>query len=90
MPEMTQTVEVWGSSLVLRIAAHIAKAANMANETEVNIEVIDGGIFIRPQRATKMTLEQKVGAFDPATNGGEFMPSEPVGAETNSNHSENR
>ena len=48
---------------------------------EGEIERVEGGILLRPMGEPKLTLAQKLKAFDPAVHGGEAMASGLVGAE---------
>jgi antitoxin MazE len=77
-----QPILVWGNGLGLRITAPVAKAARLNRGSMVSIEVLDDGIMIRPlDRRPRLTLEQKLMAFDPKRHGGEVMASAQVGAE---------
>jgi antitoxin MazE len=77
-----QTVQVWGNGLGVRITATVAKAAKFARGLPVTVEVVDEGILVRPA-ATKprLSLAQKLRAFDPAIHSGEAMADGRVGAE---------
>jgi antitoxin MazE len=76
-----QTVQVWGNGLAVRITAPVAKAAHFALGSPIRVEVVEGGILLRPVGEPKLTLAQKLKAFDPAVHGGEAMTSGLVGAE---------
>ena len=79
--KIDQTVQEWGNGLGVRITAPIAKAARFARGLPISVEVVDGGIFIRVTGTPKLTLAQKLKAFDPALHGGEAMAEGRVGAE---------
>ena len=79
--KVEQTVQEWGNGLGVRITAPIAKAARFARGLPVVVEVVDGGILVRPVGAPKLTLAQKLKAFDPGLHGGEVMARGRVGAE---------
>ncbi len=84
MPSATaadQTIQAWGNGLGVRITAPIAKAARFARGLPVRVEVVEGGVFIRTAGKPKLTLAQKLKAFDPAVHGGEVMATGRVGAE---------
>lgn len=68
-----QMIEEWGDGLALRISAPIAKAARFAHGLSVRVEVAECGVFVRATRKAKpkLTLAQKLKAFDPAVHGGE-------------------
>jgi antitoxin MazE len=78
-----QTIEAWGTGLGVRIPAPIAKAARIVCGLPVRVEVVEGGVFIRAIRKAipKLTLAQKLKAFDPTVHGGEVMTVSRVGAE---------
>jgi antitoxin MazE len=76
-----QTIQQWGNGLGIRITAPVAKAARFARGLPVSVEVVEGGVFIRTAGQPKLTLAQKLKAFDPALHGGEVMATGRVGAE---------
>ena len=76
-----QTVQEWGNGLGVRITAPIAKAARFTRGLPIKVEVVDGGVFLRPTGKPQLTLAQKLKAFDPAVHGGEVMASGRVGTE---------
>jgi antitoxin MazE len=76
-----QTVQEWGNGLAVRITAPVAKAAHFALGSPIRVEVVEGGILLRPLGAPKLSLAQKLKAFDPAVHGGEVMACRPIGAE---------
>lgn len=76
-----QTVQEWGNGLAVRITAPVAKAAHFALGSPIRVEVVEEGILLRPVDEPKLSLAQKLKAFDPKLHGGEAMASGPVGAE---------
>ncbi len=76
-----QTVQEWGNSLAVRITAKVAKAARFSRGQPIKVEVVDGGVFLRTAGKPKLTLAQKLKAFDPVMHGGEVMASGRIGAE---------
>lgn len=76
-----QTVQSWGNSLAVRLNAKVARAAHIVEGQPVHVEVVDGGVFLRPVIASRETLAQKLARFDPALHGGEVMSGGPVGKE---------
>jgi antitoxin MazE len=76
-----QTVQEWGNGLGVRITAAVAKAAHFARGLPVSVEVVPEGILVRAAGKPKLTLEQKLKAFDPALHGGESMADGRIGAE---------
>jgi len=79
--KVDQTVQEWGNGLGVRITAPVAKAARFARGLPITVEVVEGGVFLRAAGKPKLTLAQKLKAFDPALHGGEAMASGRVGAE---------
>ena len=76
-----QTIQEWGNGLGMRITAPLARAALVVRGTPVQVEVVEGGFFVRVVGKPKLTLAQKLKAFDPQIHGGEAMASGRVGAE---------
>ena len=76
-----QTVQEWGNGLAVRITAPVAKAARFTRGLPIKVEVVEGGVFLRTVGKPKLTLAQKLKAFDPAIHGGEVMATGRVGAE---------
>lgn len=76
-----QTVQEWGNGLGVRITAPVAKAARLVRGTPIKVEVVEGGFFVRVSGKPKLSLAQKLKAFDPAMHGGEVMAWAPVGVE---------
>ena len=76
-----QTVQEWGNGLAVRITAPVAKAARFSRGLPIKVEVVDGGVFLRAVGEPKLTLAQKLKAFDPALHGGEAMATGRIGAE---------
>jgi len=76
-----QTVQEWGNGLAVRITAPVAKAARFTRGLPSKVGVVAGGILLRAVGKPKLTLAQKLKAFDPAIHGGEVMASGRVGVE---------
>jgi antitoxin MazE len=76
-----QTVQQWGNGLGVRITAPIAKAAHVAQGTPIQVEVVEGGFFVRVAGKPKLSLAQKLKQFDPQMHGGEVMATARVGKE---------
>ena len=76
-----QTVQEWGNGLAVRITAPVAKAARFTRGLQIKVEVVEGGVFLRTTGKPKLTLAQKLKAFDPTIHGGEVMATGRVGAE---------
>jgi len=76
-----QTVQEWGNGLAVRITAKVAKAARLSRGQPIKVEVVDGGVFLRVAGKPKLTLAQKLKAFDPVKHVGEAMATGRIGAE---------
>lgn len=76
-----QTVQEWGNGLGVRITAPVARAAHVARGTPIKVEVVEGGFFVRVGGRPRLSLAQKLQAFDPGLHGGEVMAGGRVGAE---------
>jgi len=76
-----QTVQEWGNGLAVRITAPVAKAARFTRGQPIRVEVVEGGVFLRSTGKPKLTLAQKLKAFDPTIHGGEVMATGRIGAE---------
>ncbi len=68
---MEQTVQEWGNGLGLRITAPLAKAARVRRGTPIQVELVEDGFFVRVTGKPKLSLAQKLKAFDPQRHGGE-------------------
>jgi len=75
------SVQRWGNSLAVRIPASVARSAHLVQGQPVEISVSDEGVLVKRAGAPKMTLAQKLAAFDPGRHGGEAIASRPVGRE---------
>ena len=69
----TLTVQRWGNSLAVRIPAAVARSAHFRVGQPVEISAEDSTVVVRPTGEPKLTLAQKLAAFDPARHGGEVM-----------------
>jgi antitoxin MazE len=78
---VNQTIQEWGNGLAVRITAPVAKAARFTRGLPITVEVVEGGVFLRTAGKPKLTLAQKLKAFNPAIHGGEVMATGRVGAE---------
>lgn len=76
-----QTVQEWGNGLAVRITAPVAKAARLTRGVPIKVEVVEGGVFLRTIGKPRLSLAQKLKAFDPALHGGEVMATGRIGAE---------
>ena len=77
-----QMVLRWGRCFGVRIPAATARAAGFTRGLPITVEVVNGGIFLCAASKPRLTLAQKLQAFDSEIHGGEAMPYVPVGKET--------
>ncbi|PRC94319.1 AbrB/MazE/SpoVT family DNA-binding domain-containing protein [Solimicrobium silvestre] len=77
----TLTVQQWGNSLAVRIPAALARKVNFVVGQPVEISTDDFGVVVHRKGSPKLTLEQRLAAFDPEKHGGEVIISSRVGAE---------
>ena len=77
----TLTVQQWGNSLAVRIPAAIARSARFAVGQPVEVSLQDSCIVVKCVGVPKLSLAQKLEAFDPAIHGGEVMATGRVGVE---------
>ncbi len=75
------TVQQWGNSLAVRIPAAVARSARFSLGQPVEVSAEDEHILVRPLGEPKLTLAQKLAAFQPELHGGEAMVTRPVGSE---------
>jgi antitoxin MazE len=78
---MTTTIGNWGNNLGLRLPRNLARRSRLTLGTEVKLEIVDGGILIKPiGRRKGRTLKQML-AERKAGHVGEFWKDDPVGRE---------
>jgi len=77
----TLTIQKWGNSLAVRIPAAIARSAHFNVGTLVELDAYNGNIVIKALGHRKLTLDEKLAAFDPEKHGGEIMSGKLIGLE---------
>ncbi len=77
----TLTVQQWGNSLAVRIPAAVARSARFRVGQPVEVSAQDSNILVKALGEPKLTLAQKLAAFDPAVHSGEVMATGLVGNE---------
>jgi antitoxin MazE len=75
------TVQQWGNSLAVRIPAAVARSAHFVVGQPVEVSIADDGVLVKRAGRPRLTLAQKLAAFDPARHRGEAMATRPVGSE---------
>ena len=77
----TLTLQQWGNSLAVRIPASIARSLRFVVGQPVELSVHDASVLVKAVGRPKLTLAQKLAAFDPAIHSGEAMATGRVGKE---------
>jgi antitoxin MazE len=75
------TVQRWGNSLAVRIPAAVARSVRFRVGQPVEVSAQDSHVLVKALGEPKLTLAQKLAAFDPALHGVEAMATLPVGKE---------
>lgn len=79
--KVTITVQQWGNSLAIRISTTFARKVHFVAGQPVKISTDDFGPVVHRKDAPKLTLAQRLVAFDPVKHGGEKIDSGRIGAE---------
>jgi antitoxin MazE len=77
----TLTLQQWGNSLAVRIPAAVARSARLKVGQPVEVSAQDSNVLVRTLGEPKLTLAQKLAAFDPERHGGEAMATTRTGME---------
>jgi antitoxin MazE len=77
----TLTVQKWGNSLAVRIPIAIARSAHFYLGTLVELDAHEGSLVVKVIGQRKLTLDERLAAFDLQKHGGEVMSVKPVGLE---------
>ena len=77
----TLTLQQWGNSLAVRIPAAVARSARFKVGQPVEVSVQDFNVLVKAVGEPKLTLAQKLAAFDPVRHSGEAMVTGRVGKE---------
>jgi antitoxin MazE len=67
------TVQQWGNSLAVRVPAAVARSAHFTVGQSVEVSVSDEGVVVRRSGKPRLTLAQKLAAFDPAKQSGDDL-----------------
>jgi antitoxin MazE len=79
---MQAKVSKWGHSLAIRIPAHIANEAELAEGTIVDVKTVDGCLVVRATETDAIpTLEEMLASVTPGHTHGEVDWGRPVGNE---------
>lgn len=62
---MVATVAKWGNSLAVRIPQHLAKAIQLAEGTEIELDIVDGALVVKPRNRKRYSLDALVNQITP-------------------------
>jgi antitoxin MazE len=79
--KVEQIVQEWGNGLGVRITSPVAKAAHLSQGVPISVEVVKNGVLLRVVGKPKLSLNQKLKAFDPEKHSGEVMATTAIGKE---------
>ena len=77
----TLRLQQWGNSLAVRIPAAVARSARFKVGQPVEVSAQDSNVLVKAIGEPRLTLAQKLLAFDPSRHGGEVMATTRVGNE---------
>jgi antitoxin MazE len=77
----TLTLQQWGNSLAVRIPAAVARSARFKVGQSVEVSAQDFNVLVKSLGEARLTLAQKLAAYDPDLHGNEVMVTTQVGAE---------
>ena len=77
----TLSISPWGNSHGIRLSRELMQAMQITPDTPLQVQVIEPGRLELRAKPKKLTLAQKLRAYDPAIHGGEMMADMSVGAE---------
>ena len=73
MIEAVLDIKKWGNNLGVRLPAAVVREAHLHVDQRVRVSVEGDQVVIRPVDISRLTLEQRLAAFDPKRHGGEQM-----------------
>jgi antitoxin MazE len=77
----TLTLQQWGNSLAVRIPAAVARSARLKVGQPVEVSAQDSNVLVKSLGEIRLTLKQKLAAYDPDLHGKEAMVTTQVGIE---------
>mgnify|MGYP001230599597 CR=1 FL=1 len=78
---MKTTAQKWGNSLAIRVPKSVAIQAGIQEQDELEIEVQDGNVVLKPQLQRVYRVEDLVKQITPKNLHGEIDTGDPVGRE---------
>jgi antitoxin MazE len=73
MAEAVLDIKQWGNNLGVRLPAAVAREANLHVDQRVRVTVEGERVVITPIDGSRLSLEQRLAAYDPKRHGGEHM-----------------
>jgi antitoxin MazE len=73
MAEAVLNIKQWGNNLGVRLPAAVAREAHLHVDQRVRISVEGDQVVITPINDSRLSLEQRLVAYDPSRHGGEQM-----------------
>lgn len=77
----TISITPWGNSHGIRLSRQLMQAMGVSPDTPLQVNVLSKGRLELIAKPARLTLAQKLKAYDPSLHGGEMMADAPVGAE---------
>ena len=71
MAEAVLDIKRWGNNLGVRLPAAVAREANLHVDQRVRVCVEGDRVVITPVDSVRLSLEQRLAAFDPKRHGGD-------------------
>ena len=78
---MRASIQKWGNSLAIRIPKSFAEEAKLAENSPVELSLVDGNLIISPARKTEWTLDELLAGITEENLHGEVDFGPPVGKE---------
>ncbi|PAX57935.1 AbrB/MazE/SpoVT family DNA-binding domain-containing protein [Brunnivagina elsteri] len=69
---MFTNIAKWGNSLAIRIPQNLAKEIDLAEGSEVELEIIDGSLVLKLSKRKNYSLDEMVGGITPGNLHGEI------------------
>ena len=73
MAEAVLDIKQWGNNLGVRSPAAVAREARLHVDQRVRVTVQGDQVVITPVGDSRLTLEERLAAYDPERHGGEQM-----------------
>jgi antitoxin MazE len=79
---MVTTIARWGNSLAVRIPQNLAKEILLTEGVEIDLEIIEGNLVIKPRTRKQYSLDELITAITPENLHTEVESGIAVGNET--------